>query len=265
MALTALIAKISAPIISIRHPETFQIAATLPIPQPSTLVGALGYCYGTFSGAGLNAMEQVKRVIIAARAKLLSETAIIAPIILRRFRILDKGFEGKEGEKPFQRACENLRGGNIEEFRRILEGELTDALYREYLSQASLKCIWIVREPMDNRMLLLLQRLGDTESLITVIDVWTSECSPEEVDETSTNYPFTIEKDNLAEISGEYSLMRMCDENRAKKLFYVPCKKKINVSKDGSKYFTYIPTKIDVKFRKPFKILQVDGEIIVGG
>ena len=265
MALTALIAKISAPIISIRHSETFQIAATLPVPQPSTLVGALAYCLGTFTGIGLDAIEQIGKKIIAARAKLLSEIAIIAPIILRRFRILDKGLEGKTGEKPFQKACENLRKGNFNEFRRILESELTDALYREHLSQASFKCIWIVKEPMDNKLLYLLQRLGDTESLITVTEAWTSECILEKADAFSTDYPFPAERKNLIEISGDFSLMKMCDETGEKRMFYIPCKKRIGIARDGSKYFAYAPTKINARFKGGTEILLADEEVIMKG
>ena len=188
MAPIALIAKISAPAISIKHPETFQIAATLPLPQPSALIGALAYCLGVYTGIGLRALERVKRLALAARARLSSEVEVITPVILRRFRILDKGFE----KKGFLRALEMLRNRDFEGYRNIIEGELTDALYREYLSQTSFKCVWIIEERLDHRIPYLLQRLGDTESLVTVNEAWSAECCFENADHVETEYPFTL-------------------------------------------------------------------------
>ncbi|MEM2673819.1 MAG: type I-A CRISPR-associated protein Cas5a, partial [Candidatus Bathyarchaeia archaeon] len=141
MALTAVCAKVITPIFSIKHPETFQIATSLPIPQPSSLVGALAYCLGVQQEIGLKAQEIVKENVIVARAKLVGETATVNPVILRRFRILDKGIE----EKDFEKACNAFHAGDFDTYRKILEKKLTDALYREYLSLATLKCVWVLK------------------------------------------------------------------------------------------------------------------------
>lgn len=262
MALTSIIAKILAPIISIKHPEVFQIAASLPVPQPSTLVGALGYSLGAFSGSGLSASDQAKNFIAAARARLSNGGAIVNSIVLRRFRILDKGFE----KGDFPKAYEYFLQGDFLSFRKIIETELTDALYREYVSQAVLKCIWVIREPIDHRIFQIIQRLGDTESLVTVLETWSAECFLEESTETSTTYPFAMPKDNhLIRISGDYVLTKMQDENSEKKLFYIPCRREIGIAKDGSKYTAYVPTSLSVKFAKPVRIFRVDSECIIGG
>ena len=267
MALAAICAKINAPIFSIKHPEAFQIGATLPVPQPSALVGALAYCLGVGKGIGVKALEEARRNVVAARAKLAKGCTVVTPVILRRFRVLDKGLEAKtKGEVPaFERACNALSSGDFYSFKRTIEVELTDALYREYLSHASIKCVWVLREPYDSKLLYLLQRLGDTESLVTVLEAWSADCRSIEVDQTDTEYPFALTPDVLEHVRGDYTTSKMCDEHRRLKMYYIPCKKEISSTPSGVKYFTYTSTKIEVKLKRPQKVLEIDGEKIIGG
>lgn len=265
MVLTALCAKINTPIFSIKHPETFQIAASLPVPQPSTLVGALAYCFGVQQEVGLEAQKIVKKNVVIARAKLISDVVAINPIILRRFRILDMGFESKEKkEKPFEKALNILQEGDFDTFRRMIEQTLTDALYREYLSSATLKCVWILRNPIESKISYLLQRLGDTESLVNVAEAWSSECKVERLDKTSTSYYFTVLQDVISGVYGNYTVTRMCDEERKLRLYYLPCKKEIKTTANGLKYFVYTPSKVDVKLKELQEVYFVDGECIIG-
>lgn len=266
MALTAICAKINTPIFSIKHPETFQIAASLPIPQPSTLIGALAYCFGVQQGIGLEAQKVVKKSVVIARAKLVSDAVTTNPIVLRRFRILDKGFESKkkEEEKPFERAFSILQEGDFDTFRKIIEQTLIDALYREYLSPATLKCVWILKSPIESKILYLLQRLGDTESLVNVTEAWSAECKVEHLDKISTSYYFTVLQDIVSAVHGNYTVMRMCNEERELKLYYVPCKKEIRSTPSGLKYFVYTPAKVNVEMRKPQEVYFVDEECIIG-
>jgi CRISPR-associated protein Cas5 subtype I-A len=265
VALTALCAKINTLIFSIKHPETFQIAASLPIPQPSTLIGALAYCLGIQKEVGLKTQEIVKKDVIVAKAKLMSDATVVNPIILRRFRVLDKGFERKGREEgDFMRALSAYKEGDIDTFRRIVEGTLTDALYREYLSPATLKCVWILKSPIESKILYLLQRLGDTESLVNVAEAWSAECKTERLDKTSTSYYFTALQDVISAVHGNYTVIRMCNENRELKLYYVPCKKEIRNTPSGLKYFVYTPAKVDVEMRKIQEVYFVDEECIIG-
>jgi CRISPR-associated protein Cas5 subtype I-A len=266
LVLTAVCAKISTLIFSIKHPEAFQIAASLPIPQPSTLIGALTYCLGSQQEIGLKAQEIVKRNVIIARARLLSDITIVNPIILKRFRILDKGFEKKEKgeEEPFKKALNVYQEGNVDTFRKIIEKDLTDALYREYLSPSTLKCIWILRSPIESKILYLLQRLGDTESLVNVTEVWNTECKVEHVSELTTSYYFTLPQDVIIMVDGNYTITKMCNEERKLRLYYIPCKKEIRSTSNGLKYFVYIPTKVKVKIKKPQEVYFVDEECIIG-
>jgi CRISPR-associated protein Cas5 subtype I-A len=266
VALTAICAKINTPIFSIKHPETFQIAASLPIPQPSTLIGALAYCFGVQQGIGLEAQKVIKENVVIARARLISDAITVNPIILRRFRILDKGFESKEKEeeKPFEKALSILQEGDFDTFRKMIEQTLTDAFYREYLSPATLKCVWILRSPIESKILYLLQRLGDTESLVNVTEVWSAECKTERLDKTSTSYYFTVLQDIIGAVHGNYTIMRMCNEGRELKLYYVPCRKEIRNTPSGLKYFVYTPAKIDIEMRKAQEVYFIDEECIIG-
>lgn len=267
MVLTAVCAKINAPIFSIKHPEAFQIGAALPVPQPSALVGALAYCLGVHKGIGTKALEEAQKAIAIARAKLMEGVTVVTPVVLRRFRVLDKGFETKtKGEiAAFERACNALRSGDFEVFRRLIEVELTDALYREYLSHASIKCVWVLRQPFDSRLLYLLQRLGDTESLVTVLEAWSADCQVVKMDRVDTDYPFTLTSGVLEYIQGDYTALKMCDEHRKLKMYYVPCKKEISSTTSGIKYFTYVPTKVHVELRQPQEVFIVNEEKIVRG
>ena len=267
MALTAICAKINAPIFSIKHPEAFQIGAALPIPQPSTLVGALAYCLGVYKGTGTKSLEEVRKAVVIARAKLLKGCTVVTPVILRRFRVLDKGLEAKtKGEvAAFEKACSALQAGDFYSFKRTIEMELMDALYREYLSHASVKCIWVLRESYESKLLYLLQRLGDTESLATVIEAWSTDCREAEADQIDTEYPFTLAPEVLERIRGDYTTLKMCDESRKLKMYYIPCKKEISSTPSGIKYFTYTTTKVEIRLKRPQRFFMVDDEKVIGG
>ena len=266
MALTALCAKINTFTFSIKHPETFQIAASLPIPQPSTLVGALAYCLGIQQEMGLKSQEIVRNHVVIARAKLVGGVTVVNPIILRRFRVLDKGFEkkGKGEEEAFKKAINAYQEGDINTFRRIIEETLTDAFYREYLSPATLKCVWILRSPIESKILYLLQRLGDTESLVNVAEAWSAECKIECLDSVSTDYYFAALWDIVSAVHGNYTVIKMCDEERKLKLYYVPCKKEVRSTHSGIKYFVYTPAKVNVELRRPQEVYFIDEECIMG-
>jgi len=266
VALTAVCAKINAPIFSVKHPEAFQIGAALPVPQPSALVGALAYCLGVHKGIGVRALEEARRVVVMARAKLMKGTTTITPIILRRFRILDKGLEAKaKGKAPaFDMACNALQSGDFEAFRKTIEVDLMDALYREYISNASIKCAWILRGPFDSKLLYLLQRLGDTESLVTVEEAWSATLRSTKVDRVSTDYPLAS-TENVSRVRGDYTMLRMCDEKRSPTMYYVPCRREVLRTPDDVKYFVYAPTKIDVEFKQAIEVFVIDEEETIGG
>ena len=266
MALTAICARISLPAFSIKHPEAFQIAASLPIPQPSTLAGALAYCLGTWEKTGCGvAKNRVERALLAARARLSSKVTVSTPIVLRRFRVLDKGLEskGKREEPAFKRAYKALDLKDFTGFRKTIEGELIDALYREYLAMASLNCVWVIREPLNHEILYLLQRLGDSESLVTVTEAWACECKEVSLERPATKYPLSLDPNTVKDVKGNYMAVRMHDEKRDKlKIYYLPCNKEVSTTADGVKYFTYTPTEIEVELERPTRFFEVEDGIV---
>ena len=264
MALTAICAKIISPIFSIKNPEAFQVRTALPIPQPSSLVGALAYSLGVKNNLGLKAMNYVRKHVLAARVSIESPLVILSPMILRRFRVLDKGFERKEkGKKePYARYLELLSQGLLNEARKIIEVELVDALYREYVIAAKLKCIWILDEEFDSQVLYLIQRIGDTESLCSVVEAWSADCNKIRVDNIETKYLFP-HHDYISNIEGAYVYVKMCDEERRLRNFIVPCERKVKTTRKGNKFTAYIPTKVKVSFTHSHEVFSVDNEFII--
>jgi len=154
----------------------------------------LAYCLGVARGWGTAALERVREWVregklLAARASLARDQPPLAvsPIVLRRFRVVDKAHEAKgKGEaKPIERLSDSARSGDFLGAKRMVEVELTDAFYREYVMGYELLCAWALDEALDvdPGCLYLAQRLGDTESLCTVLEVRAEEAEVGEEDE----------------------------------------------------------------------------------
>ena len=195
-SLIAVHAKVRGPIFSVKLPEAFQVAATSIVPQPSSLVGALAYCLALSQDiSSSEAMNKAQKITLAARATITSEVNTLSPVLLRRFRVLDKGFETKKkGERPpYTRLLELIASGNAWEAKRVLDLEMTDALYREYYFSQELLCSWILSEPIPSTVIKLLMRLGDTESLCNVVEAWAEDARIGDSVKLNTKYPVAIE------------------------------------------------------------------------
>lgn len=265
------------PVFSIKYPEAFQVMQGMPVPQPSTLIGSLAYCLGVSRNMGLKAYSQVLKwvregKILAARARLLSpQDRVLLPltisaVILRRFRIVDKGFETKKkGEKkPVERLANALKNDNTLEVRKILEVELVDAFYREYVMGHEILCCWVLSEDLDvdYRWLNLIQRLGDSESLCSMLKVWQEECEVRESSDVEVNFPAPATGIEKIEY-GNFMLVRICDEARELEPFIVPCEMKTEV-KAGRRYPVLLPTKVKIKYVQPVKVCSTKyGDIVL--
>lgn len=244
--LKAVFTRIRLPIFSVKHPETFQIMSCLPIPQPSTLIGALAYCVGVSQDLGLRAFENIKDISsthgggkIAARAKLMRVTTF-SPIILRRFRIAD------EVRKRMQ-LYDLLSKGEYSRGKLFLETVLTDAFYREYAMSHEILCTWIFEEEfrINGSILRLLQRLGDTESLVTVSDAWVEDVEAYAASRVKTSFPFPLEGARIVE--GDFTIVRMCDERRSSEQFVIPVRREIRRTATG-KIIVLEPTEVEAEF-----------------
>ncbi|MEM0489133.1 MAG: type I-A CRISPR-associated protein Cas5a [Nitrososphaerota archaeon] len=243
--LKGVFARVRLPIFSVKHPETFQVMSCLPIPQPSTLVGALAYCIGTHHGSGVKAFYRLKEVIegnevkLIARARLMGIT-IISPLVLRRFRIAD------EFHKRMQ-FYDILSRGDYYEGKIFLERALIDAFYRSYAMSHEILCAWIIdgKFEISDSIFYLLQRLGDTESLITVCEVWLEDVEINEAPEIRTSFPFPL--GNATIRGGNFAIMKMCDEKRLVKQFVIPIKHEFRPT-DIGKVMIIEPTEVEVVF-----------------
>lgn len=275
----AIEAYLRLPIFSIKHPEAFQVRASLPIPQPSTLMGLLTYCIGVAEGIGMRAGGKVKRWVdegklLAARASLLKEAPpmTISTIVLRRFRVVDKAYlyePSKGAPKYVEIIGEAILRKDFGYVKSLLEKDLTDAFYREYVVAHEIKVIWVVSDEIEFKpeWLMLTQRMGDTESLCTVVKVDEAEAEVVEKDVVETGYPAYLE--DAKDIDGAYTIMKMCDEaffyyrEGVLRRFIVPCEIRIEKIK-GRVVPMMIPSKVKIQYERPVKVIRTErGEEIV--
>jgi CRISPR-associated protein Cas5 subtype I-A len=260
--LRAIFARIRLPIFSVKHPETFQIMSCLPVPQPSTLIGALAYCIGVSQGSGLKAFDALKRSIergecCAARAKLTGIT-VSSPIILRRFRIADEYSKRMDFYKILLR-------GDYQEAKLFLESKLMDAFYRGYAMSFEILCAWITKDSLkiNETAIRLLQRLGDTESLVTVSDAWIEETEINESSEIETPFPFPLDGAKVRQ--GDFIVVKMCNERRVSEQFIIPIKHKIRQTATG-RVMIIEPTSVHAEFSHPITYCETgEGCIILLG
>ncbi len=264
-------AKIRFPIFSIKHPEAFQIRSSLFLPQPSTLIGALAYCLGVSQNIGLNAYKRVleyvsNKKILAAKPSLLKDIPplTVSSIVLRRFRIVDKAFETKEkgGRPPIKILYEYINKGEIESARKIIEVQLTDAFYREYISGYEILCAWAFRDDFDfnEELIYLIHRLGDTESLCSVIKVWKEEAKEARKKIIETTFVSPLK--NVKTLIGNYVAIKMCNELRKKELFAIPYEITYR-SSDGKRIMVIKPTTIKIEYASEVPVLCTSyGDIV---
>ncbi len=254
---------------SIRRPLSYQVADAFPLPQPSSLMGALVCCLAKIkflSAKGVKdeyireLVEQVLDKTITATIKPLSAITV-NPVILTRLRVL---------EKKLDTVSESIERGRL----------VTDAMVREY-AYGGFAVYFVFRdgglvEP-SLKALYLLERMGDTESLVSVESV--NLCEVEligdegEVD-TSTR------ADKVREVYGDFMAMRQCVEEFSLKIkrvgrvefrggarryledlskkytriIYLPLRAEVVDDK-----ILYLPSRFKVKTMKGFKLVRVKG------
>ena len=260
-----IVARLSLPIYSIKHQEAFQVMASLPIPQPSSLVGLLAYCMGVARGWGYTALERVKEWVregklLAARAALVEEALplTVSSVVLRRFRIVDKAHEAKTSgvPKPIDSLREAAQEGDFKEAKSLLEIRLMDAFYREYVMGHELLCVWALADDVDvnPNWLYLAQRLGDTESLCSVLGVELVEGDIEEASDVRTRFPSPAEGIAIP-ISGPHALVKMCDEERQLRPYVIPCDIKVEKTEAGVVPVVR-PSEVEITYEENVKIIK---------
>jgi len=254
----AFVALVKAAAYSIRQPQTYQVSASFPIPQPSTLVGSLACAAALAEGgpAGVLGDAYVEKLAKSILDILVRATAKPAApltsssVTISRVRALEvKSEEVRE---------------SVKEGRRI-----SDAMVREYYS-GRLALIYIFKDVIEASRVLswlyLIGRMGDTESLISLENVGEASLEPL----GSEGYVDTYTPLEWVESYGEgvFSLARLGREEL--------CIKVVRKREDYEKYSAiYIvplaeksagrerrileASKVYVKTARGYKIWKVDG------
>lgn len=269
-------ARVRLPVFSISNPESFQILSALPVPQPSSLVGSLAYAIGVAENKGLRVLEEVyglveKSELLAARARPLGEEAAAPPLIpsalvVRRFRVADKAHESKEkGErKPVELLGSALSSGSFEDVKKLLEVELMDAFYREYVMGIELLCLWVFKSwAPPEHVVRLIHRLGDTESLCTVTDVTINESQllKKRLVETSFPAPWL---EGARVVKGSYYPAKLCNEVRKLSLYIMPLRIEVE-RRSGLRYPTIRPASVTIDYGSEVTVCETKwGDLVVG-
>jgi len=269
---TITFARLRLPTFSIKQPEAFQVMASLPLPQPSTLIGALAYSLGVYEGIGTPARDRVARWVsegklLAARAKLAgkgySMPFTVSPIVLRRFRIVDKAHERKKkGERSLIEELRlSIEQGAYPVVKHLIEVKGVDALYRDYVVGVDMLCLWAFRGmEVSNRLFHLIQRLGDTESLVSVTEVWSNRYSLREGKSADTEFPTPV--DIVEGAHGDYILMRMCNERREIEPYIVPCKMSVHKAGRG-KALTLTPSTVSLALKESHYLVDTEEGTVI--
>jgi CRISPR-associated protein Cas5a/b/c len=196
----ALCAELSAPIISIKDPEVYQVAVSTPLPQPSTLIGAIGYSYWKMklcNGEDL-CIRRVRETVLKARA---------SAVISSKFSVILSRYRGVLEERKLPKNIDDILG-----FR--------DALAREYIFLGRFKVLIIPSHTkyIDEikKALLIIERVGDSESLVSTLSV--EECEVEDCDGDFVN---VVIRSSLAD-GGAYTIARGLLEDGSKDLLALP-------------------------------------------
>lgn len=256
------------PLFSVAQPEAFQVLVALPIPQPATLIGALAYAVGVYKGKGAKAYQELLELatrgeLLAARARIAdasrSGASVLAPssVVLRRFRVVDKAHETKrKGEKkPISVLYEYLAAGDYASAKRLLEVTLTDALYREYVMGHELLAVWVFQRPIvEEEAFWYISRLGDTESLCTVVEVRTAKGSLARTREVETNFPAPLTT-NARVLNGSFTIVKANDEKRELKTYVIPTSVTIESFK-GRRVRVIHPSIVRIQYDKEVEVCE---------
>lgn len=179
---------------------------------------------------------------MAARAKLMGVTAQ-SSVVMRRFRIADEFNKRKQ-------FYELLDEGDIVGGKRFLESKLTDAFYRGYAMGNEILCAWVLGADLevDEKMVRLLQRLGDTESLISVSEAWAENVEVEAASVIETSFPFPFRGAKIRR--GDFMITKMCNERRLSEQFVIPIKHEVRHISSG-RVIILEPTEIEAEFPQP--------------
>ncbi|MGC9170936.1 MAG: type I-A CRISPR-associated protein Cas5a [Thermoproteus sp.] len=182
------------PLFSIKELDVYQVAASAPLPSPSSIVGAVGAAMGRAGLCrGAECLDVARNAVKVARPVAVGRVAK-SPVVLRRARgVLE----------------ERALPGGFAEFVKF-----SDAMSREYVFAASMKLL-IVGD-VEPEVLYLIDRLGDSESLAAVVGVRRYD------DARSCGGGVNVPVAREVVKGGSYTLVKMADERGKPRYFALP-------------------------------------------
>jgi len=204
------------PLFSSKLPTAYQIAISAPLPLSATLIGALVRALARVDQgcSGVNQEEAAKKGLELMLSGLLEATSRVTcdgvtrgTVILKRSREL----EGRATEGSFR----------------------TDAIRREYVFSRKLQIIYIFKDDEKAKLALraisLMDRIGDTESIISPVEWGISNVRRVEGDGVNTTIRGSLVKempDGCYSIIRAYLIPRLTNWPQRPKVdtFYIPIK-----------------------------------------
>lgn len=258
--------KVRPQLFSIRRPLSYQVADAFILPQPSSLVGALASCLAKLGFRAIKVGDEYVKALINYVLKGLVRVAIkpvspvmASPVVLSRLRVLEK---------------------NLEELE--IEGRVSDAMIREYVYGSFILYFVFHNNELSSKAqkaLFLLERIGDTESLVAIESV--NLCSLKELKETA-DIDTSTRADWVESISGNFVAVRMYTEDFAcevkrvgrekeklkntktylnelrkkyERMFYLPLKAEVLRNR-----LYFIPTSFRAQPKPGFKVIEAEAE-----
>ncbi len=204
IAQKVIVARFRVAFFSIRHELAYQVAYSYPLPPPSTLLGALAKALGYSTNCGTRCLGEARKYVSKIRAGVIDDQKLLkSPVVLVRVR---KVLEDKR------------LPSNVNEFPRF-----RDAMLREYVFASKSLPILVIPKSEDSlniikAILPLVDRIGDSESLVTVESLQVVEAKPCNSETKTVN---VVVKSRIAK-GGNFIVGKATDESGFKDDFAFP-------------------------------------------
>ncbi|MEM4863337.1 MAG: type I-A CRISPR-associated protein Cas5a [Candidatus Nezhaarchaeales archaeon] len=202
IAQKVIVARFRVAFFSIRHELAYQVAYSYPLPPPSTLLGAFAKALGYSINCKTRCPEEARKHVSKIRAGVSDDQKLLkSPIVLVRVR----------------KVLENRRlPSNVNELPKF-----KDAMLRDYVFAFKSLCILVIPKSEDSldtikSTLFLIDRMGDSESLVTVESLKIVEAKP--CDSRAVN---VVVKSRLAK-GGSFIVEKATDESGYRDDFAFP-------------------------------------------
>jgi len=256
----AIVAQVRTPAFSVRQPHVYQVAVSFPLPPPSTLVGFLAFAVaqGGLPGVagGLMGDEYIEKLSNYVLSYIVRAVATPIKPLARRSVVLSRIRALEESSEKVAR--------QIERGKRI-----SDAMIREYY-HGTLGLIYVLKDDdyfVDEaiKSLYLAERIGDTESLVSVVRVeeaklerldregYVDTYTPLSLIESFDGDTFSLIKMQREELAGKVKRTQRDLEKYSEKYIVPLAEKKIG----REEHVLLERTKVKVKVKEGFYIWRV--------